>query len=129
MLVRGNATYKGQAVLPGDRERRLADAWSMDLDQDNYIFIGVATGLPTGFVMNNTGGHIARPWQKLVNAIFVKFLHVNNTAWQILRSYHNASTAPIDAGVFALPDYCKTSTGVLNQCGGEWCPLLRNNVA
>ena len=54
-----------------------------------------------------------------------KVLHINATQFVEIRTFYNVSTEPIDSQVFTLPDYCSTKPGILNQCGGEWCALLR----
>ena len=128
LLVRNNATLVGHGMLPGDTLHRDGDIWEHTAAQDNFVWMDRSSGLPMGFIFNNSGTSLT-PLEKLMAEFFKKFAHVDISAWGMVRTFYNVSTEPISTDVFALPDYCKTSTGVFNQCGGEWCPLLRNNVA
>ena len=84
------------------------------------------TGLPTGFIGN--GSHNTGLFQ-LMEAFVAKYLHTNLSAWELDRTLYNVSTEPIDASIFEIPSYCSTKPGLLNECGGEWCAILRSQRA
>ena len=125
-LARGNATLvQGKRILVDDSEKRLSDVWHVKAtgrdSGNNYMYIDSTTGLPVGYRMNMTADQLDNPLFKLAE----KWMHRNLSDWTMVRTLYNVSTAPIDPSVFALPDYCKTGTGVLNKCNGLWCPMFR----
>ena len=126
-MVRGSATYQGQHLLHDDNLRRPADTWFMKGGEHNFFYLDRATGLPIGWLMNNTAPDTA--FSRAAEIFVEKVLHINITEFVEIRTFYNVSTKPIDTSVFDLPEYCSPKTGVLNDCGGEWCAILRTQKA
>ena len=118
-----NATLKGREPQPNDAEQRDADVWFIPgMVSNNWVYTDHATGMPIGFVVNGT---ILSPAAKALSKILEAVLGVDIGKIVQGRTFHNVSTAPVNQSVFALPDYCSTSSSAFNTCGGEYCPYLR----